>query len=160
MRHGFIALMLAATVGLATPATAKDIKIGDLTIDHPWARASAGKAKNGAAYLTIINKGYEADNLVKVVSPAARTASLHNNIMEGQIMKMVPVKAITARPGKPAMLKPGGLHIMLMGLKRPLKEGEMLPITLTFEKAGSVDVMFMVKKVGSMGGMDMKGMKH
>lgn len=152
---------LAAVVTLWTPnAHAGDYTVGDITASGPWARASAGKAKNGAAYVTqIVNNGNQVDRLVGVSTPAAKKASLHISKMEGGIMKMLPVKAIEVNPGEPAVLKPGGLHVMLMGLKAPLKEGDMFPMTLTFEKAGTVDVKVMVKKAGAMEGMMMEDMK-
>jgi copper(I)-binding protein len=139
-------------VAMAGPAPAGDtITVGDLTIAQPWARASAGKAKNGVAYMTLANKGTAKDRLVGATTPAARKASLHTHLMEGDIMKMRPVEAVEIAPGKSAVLKPGGLHVMLMGLKTPLKEGEAFPLTLTFENAGSVEVRVMVHKAGAMG---------
>lgn len=67
------------------------------------------------------------------------------------MMKMQPVKAVEVSPGKPTVMKPGGLHVMLMGLKSPLKEGTVFPLILTFEKVGVIEVRVMVMKVGSMG---------
>lgn len=152
MKHGISALILAATIAAAAPATAGDFTVGDLTISNPWARASAGKANNGAAYLMqIVNNGHDVDRLIAVATPAAKTAELHNHIMEDGIMKMRPVKAIEVNPGEPSMLKPGGLHIMMMNLQKPLTPGETFPMTLTFEKAGKIEVPVTVMEVGSMG---------
>lgn len=151
MKRGPLVLALTVAFAIVTSAMARDVHLGSLTVSHPWARASAGKAKAGAAYVTITNDGRQVDRLVKVASPIAGKARLHTNMMEGAVMKMRPVEAIEIGPGKPAVLKPGGLHIMLMGLKSPLKEGETFPMTLTFEKAGAVEVRVMVKKVGAMG---------
>jgi len=156
MKYGLFALMLVAALGLTNPAPAADFSVGDLTVSNVWSRASAGGAKNGVVYLMIANKGSETDRLVKASSPASKMVSLHTTKMEGDIMKMEPVEAIAVEPGKPVMLKPGGLHVMLMGLKAPLKEGEMIAVTLTFEKAGSVEVKSMVGKVGAMEGHTMK----
>ncbi|MFQ5618570.1 MAG: copper chaperone PCu(A)C [Rhodospirillales bacterium] len=151
MKRGPLVLALTVAFTIVTSAMARDVHLGSLTVSHPWARASAGKAKAGAAYVTITNDGRQVDRLVKVASPIAGKARLHTHMMEGHMMKMRPVEAIGIGPGKPAVLKPGGLHIMLMGLKSPLKQGETFPMTLTFEKAGAVEVRVMVKKVGAMG---------
>jgi len=156
MKYGLFAAMLVAAVGLANPAPAAEFAAGGMTVSNVWSRATAAGAKNGVVYLTIANKGSETDRLVKVASPVAKMAELHISRMEGNVMKMEPVEAIVAEPGKTATLKPGGLHIMLMSLKAPLKEGEMFPVTLTFEKAGSVEVKAMVGKAGAMEGHMMK----
>ncbi len=132
------------------PASAGDARLGDLAISQPWARASAGKTRAGAAYVTITNQGREVDHLMRAETPVAATASLHTHRMEDGIMKMRPVEAVEINPGAPTVMKPGGLHIMLMGLKAPLMEGETFPLTLTFEKAGSIDVRGMVERVGAM----------
>ena len=146
--RGLFALMMIAL--LAAPASAGDTRLGGLTIGQPWARASAGKARAGAAYVTITNLGREVDRLVKTETPVAATAALHTHRMEAGIMKMRPVKAVEINPGEPTVMKPGGLHIMLMGLSAPLKEGETFPLTLTFEKAGSIVVRGTVERVGAM----------
>lgn len=156
MKYGIFSLLIVAVLGLAWPAPAADFTVGDITVGNPWSRASAGPAKNGVVYLTIVNNGAAADRLVKAASPVAKMTSLHISRMEGEVMKMEPVEAIAATPGKPVELKPGGLHIMLMGLKAPLEEGQMFPVTLTFEKAGSVEVKVMVGKAGAMEGHAMK----
>jgi len=150
MKTRLTALILALTA-LTAPALAEDFRVGDLTLEQPWARASASKARAGAAYLSIINQGTRVDRLLGVSTPVAKQASLHTHLMEDGIMKMRPVKAIEVDPGAPTVLKPGGLHIMLMGLKEPLKEGTMFPLTLTFETAGTVEVRVMVQGAGAMG---------
>jgi hypothetical protein len=134
---------------LALPAFAHDYEIGELTVDHPWARASAGQMKTGAAYLTITNDGEQADRLIGLATPVAERAALHTVTMEGNIAKMRAVQAVEIKPGEPAVLEPGGVHIMLIGLRAPLEEGETFPITLTFEKTGKVDVEVIVFGVGA-----------
>ena len=126
---------------LATSAvSAHDAKLGKLSIVEPWARATIGQGKNGVAYLTVVNHGETADRLLAVTTPVARKAGLHTHLMEGGMMKMRPLEAIEVKGRASAILKPGSLHIMLMGLKAPLKEGATFPMTLTFERAGSVEV--------------------
>lgn len=147
MNHGLRGLALAAAL-LATPAAfAHDYTLGPLTIDHPWARASV--AANGAAYMTISTSGPEPDELIAAASPVAGKVELHTHIMEGDVMRMRPVRAIEVNVGEPAVLRPGGLHVMLIGLKAPLQEGETFPLTLRFERAGEITVDVAVQAVGA-----------
>lgn len=134
-------LVFAVLAGFPGLAVAADFTAGELRIEQPWARASATKAaKAGAAYLTVINLGVEPDRLIGATTPLAKKAGLHYVVIDQGVMKMLPVAAIEVSPGEPAVLRPGGLHIMLMGLQAPLVEGETFPLTLTFEKAGNVEV--------------------
>ncbi len=100
--------------------------------------------------MTITKEGREVDRLVKVASPVAKRAEIQPHVMEGGIMKTRPVEAIEVNPGEPTVLKPGGLLIMLMGSKAPLMEGEIFSLTLTFVKAGPVDIRVEVQKAGAM----------
>ncbi len=136
----------------AHPSLAQDMKHGGIMVEEAWARASAGPAKAGAAYLTLSTMGHDVDRLVEVKSDLANRTELHNHIMEGSVMKMVRVEGgIEVAPGTPTVLQPGGLHVMFMGLKKPFIEGEKLPLTLIFEKAGEVNVEFVVQGVGARG---------
>ena len=141
----FAAGLLAATA----PARAHDYKIGAIVIDHPWARATPVKV--GGAYMTLRNTGAAPDRLIKVASPAAETAEIHETKIEGGTATMRPAGALVLKPGATIELKPGGLHLMLMGLARPLKEGESLKLVLTFEKAGTIEVEAPVEKAGAPG---------
>ena len=157
MRNRFLALSTALAVcALAVAAAAADYTQGDLKIEHPWARASAGAAANGAAYMTIATSGAAADQLVKADSPVAAKVELHTHILDGDVMRMRPVSGITVNVGEPAVLRPGGLHVMLIGLKEPLKPGSQFPLTLTFEKAGTVVVQVDVEAAS----MPMEPMHH
>ncbi len=151
MRIRYVVMAAVAAFGLAGSAMAEDFRLGDLTVSQPWARASAGKAKAGAAYVAIANHGDAVDRLVKIATPVAKKAEIHTHTMDGGIMKMRRVMAIEVNPGAPTVFKPGGLHIMLMGLTRPLRQGERFPMSLVFEKAGAVEVEVTVRKIGSMG---------
>jgi len=152
-----LSALFVVAAALALPAAAHEYKLGDLEIVHPWARASAGEAKNGAVYLEIVNKGDTADRLIGAATSAAEHAELHTHISENGIMKMRPVEAIDIAPGEHIVLKPGGLHVMLMGLKGTLVEGVMFPITLVFEKAGSIEVEAEVASVATMHGKHGEG---
>ncbi len=131
---------LLATALLSNLAAAGDVTKGDLTIHKPWARASIGQAQAAAAYLTVMNKGSLPDRLVAAEGDVANRVELHTHMMQDGVMKMRQVDAIEVAPGEPAVLKPGGLHVMLMGLKAPLVEGKSFPLTLVFEKAGRVEI--------------------
>ena len=122
---------------------------GQIDVKDAWARATPGKAENGAAYVTIVSP--TADRLVSVSSPAAKKAGLHTMTMDGGVMKMRPLAGVDVPANEPVTLKPGGMHIMLQGLSEPLQAGKSFPLTLTFEKAGQREVEVAVEKPGAMG---------
>jgi len=124
-------------------------KVGAIVVEQAWARASL--TANGAAYVSLQNTGKSTDHLVSIRTPVANRAELHTHLMDKGIMRMRPLKAIELSPGAPAVMRPGGDHIMLMGLKRKLKEGERFPITLRFAKAGEITVMVTVFGPGASG---------
>jgi hypothetical protein len=123
---------------------------GDITIDDAFARASAGAAKVGGAFMTLRNSGATADALVGVKSPVAARAELHTHIQDGDIMRMRQVDAIDVPARGSVSLQPGGLHIMLIDLKQPLKQGEAFPLTLTFATAGTMTIEVPVKSQAEM----------
>lgn len=144
---------IGAALALLAPALAHahEYQAGGLTLAHPWARATPGGATIGAAYVEIKAKDGAADALVSASSPAAGRVELHTHIMDGDVMKMRQVEKIAVPAGGSAVLKPSGDHIMLFDLKAPLKEGDRLPLTLVFEKAGAVNVEATVEAVGAKG---------
>lgn len=133
-------LIAAALAGFPVLAHAQ----GQITVKEPHARATIGQAKVSAAYMTIETTAGP-DRLVAATSPVAGTVELHTHLHEGGVMKMRQVQAIELAPGKPAVLETGGYHIMMLDLKQPLKAGETIPLTLTFEKAGKVEVQVPVR---------------
>ena len=141
--------LLAAAASLLIAGSAW-AQTGQLQLTEAWARATPGKAETGAAYLTIVSP--VPDRLTAVATPEAQTAELHNMTMEGGVMKMRPLpNGVELPAGQPVTLKPGGTHIMLMGLKQPLKKGDTFPLTLSFEKAGTKEVTVAVEAPGAMG---------
>jgi periplasmic copper chaperone A len=138
---------LAFAAGLAVSTALA--QTGELQISSPWARATPGNAENGAAYVTILSPA--ADRLVSVLSPVAKKAELHTMSMAGMVMQMRPLAGLDIPAGQPVTLKPGGDHVMLLGLNRPLREGQSFPLTLTFENAGAREVMVAVGKPGAAG---------
>lgn len=132
---GVLILGLTGTAGAAGMA-----QVGEVMIHEAWARASLGNAPNSAAYMVLETEGTEPDRLVASSTPVAEKAELHSHSMEGGVAKMRPVEAVEVAPGAPTVLEPGGLHVMLIGLKQRLVEGETVPLTLVFEQAGEVTV--------------------
>lgn len=138
-----------AALLLVGNATADDYTLKALKIDHPFARATPPGATAGGAFLTIENKGAQPDRLVRVASPVAAVVALHQMTMDNGMMKMRATPAIDIKPGDKVELKPGGYHVMLTELKRPLKVGDTFPLRLTFEKAGSIEVSVRVEAIGA-----------
>ena len=153
------ALVALAALTFAGPALAHGFKAGSIEIEHPWARATADGAGNGAAYLVLKNEGKTADRLLSAASPAAAKVELHAHINDNGVMRMREVNAIDLAPDATVKLAPGGLHVMLLGLTEPLKKGKAVPLTLTFEKAGSVTVEVAVQGAGDLKA-DHEGMDH
>lgn len=150
---------------LAAPAYAQEVKAGDLVITQTWSRATPGGAKVAGGYLTIENKGATADRLIGGSGDVAGKIEVHEMAMNNGVMTMRPLdNGLTIDPGKTVKLAPGGNHLMFFDLKQPLKQGDKVPVTLEFEKAGKVSVSFDVQGVGAQspgagsGGMDMKKM--
>ena len=132
----------------ATTAFAQDAKIGAITIDHPWARATPGAVKNSAAFMTFDNKG-AADKLISVTGTIAKEIQIHSMITEAGVMKMREITALDIPANGKAELKPGGFHVMLIGIPDGLKEGTKFPLKLKFEKAGEVTVQVTAEKPGA-----------
>ena len=139
-------LAVAACLAIVGAASAQT---GQLEVSSAWARATPAKAETGIAYLTI--RSPAADRLVAVSSPVAKKAELNSMEMSGMVMKMRPLASLDIPAGQPVTLKPGGDHIMLIGLNGPLREGQSFPLTLTFEKAGAREVTVAVEKPGAAG---------
>ena len=118
-----------------------------VTVQEAWARASAGPATNGAAYVTVAG-GSQPDSLVGVSTSIAASAGVHETTHDDGVMKMRTVQAIPIIPGQTVTFAPGGYHIMLMGLKHPLMAGHSFPLTLNFARAGAVTVEVQVRGRG------------
>jgi periplasmic copper chaperone A len=164
----FAAALLAPTAPVALAQMSHDSshgmsgagdKMAGIKVTHAWARASAKTARTGAAYVTLENTGAMADKLVSASAPVADKAELHTHIKDGAIMKMREVASVEVGPHAKVMLKPGGLHIMMIGLKEQLVKGGHFPLTLDFEKAGKMTVDVAIEGPGAMGMEGMKDMK-
>jgi periplasmic copper chaperone A len=134
---------------LASPAIADGV-----VLDHPWSRATPPGAQVGAGYMTIKTTGNAADRLVSATSDIADKVEIHEMSMTDGVMKMRQIQGLDIPAGKPVELKPGGYHIMFIGLKQPLKVGDTFKGALIFEKAGKTPVEFKVEPMGAgAGGM-------
>lgn len=144
MRSMIFAVALALFATVAHAADTKPVA------EKGWSRATAAGQSVGAGFLTLRNPGDTADRLVSASSPAAAKVELHTHSNEGGVMKMRAVEGGLDLPAKGSVtLAPGGYHLMLMGLKAPLAEGQHVPVTLVFEKAGPVETMLMVGGAGA-----------
>jgi copper(I)-binding protein len=160
--------MLGVLAILTTPVFAHEFTVGSLKIGHPWVRATPKGASVGGGYLKITNTGTQPDRLVSGSSDAAAKFEIHEMSMDGGVMKMrMMPNGIVVKPGETVELKPGGLHVMFVNLKKPFVEGERIKGTLVFEKAGKVDVEYVVDKIaaqtsghGGHSGAPMGNMKH
>jgi hypothetical protein len=133
------------------------VSFSQVTIERPWARATAPGAKVAGGYMLIRNQAAAADRLVGASSPAAGRVELHVHVHEDGVMKMREVPGYDVPARGSFELKPGGAHLMFMEIKRPFKEGERIPVRLRFEKAGEVSAEF---HVGRLGGSAPPAHKH
>ena len=156
MTKSILLTAVALSLSLGGAAFAHDYKAGALKIGHPWSRATPGGAKVGGGYLVIENTGATPDKLIAVSAPGiSGRAEMHEMATTNGVMTMRPLDSgVEIAPGAKVEFKPGGYHIMFMELKQPLKQDERVKGTLTFEKAGPVEVEFKVEGMGARGGTD------
>jgi copper(I)-binding protein len=143
-------LTLVAALLFGLPLHAHQITAGDLEIIHPAIPAPFAGAKSAAGYMAIVNNGTEADRLIGAEAAFADRTMLHRTETSADgVATMTHVEVLEIPPGETVVLESGGYHVMFMGLKQTLTEGDLLPATLTFEKAGTVAVEFMVDPPGA-----------
>jgi hypothetical protein len=133
-------LFLAALLGTSLLANAHDYRVGELQIEHPWSRAMPPVAPTAAAYFVVRNRGADADRLLGVHTPLAGKAELHEHVHADGVMKMQQVQDVVVPAGGEARFEPMGYHVMLFNVRQQAKDGERFPLTLTFEKAGAIEV--------------------
>lgn len=139
-------LLALLLIALAVSARAEDT--ASIAITQPWSRATPPGVTVGAAYFGITNKG-NADTLLRVESPVAARVEMHTNVEKDGKMQMRPVPTVTVPAKGRLEFAPGGLHVMLIDLKQPLKEGARIPLTLVFEKSGAIHVEALVQGIGA-----------
>jgi periplasmic copper chaperone A len=137
-------ILFASVVLLPVTAFAQSA----IRVERAWSRA-APQAGVGALFMTVTDDG-AADQLVAVSTPVAERAELHESINDNGVMKMRPAEKLPVSPGKPLILAPGGYHVMLIGLKQQLREGDSFPVTLSFAKAGAVATQATVARAGAL----------
>jgi copper(I)-binding protein len=146
---GKLILALSLALAIGSQARAQTPGATTVAVEQPWARATPAGAKTGAAYATLINNGASADRLMGATTPLAEKVQFHKETEENGISRMRELRTVEVRPRAKVVFKPGDMHIMLVGLKQPLKQGEMFPLTLTFEKAGKIEVNVSIAGVGA-----------
>ena len=169
-RIHLIAVIVAATLSLAPSANAQGeppmgempvgepIVVGLLTITHSWSRATPPGAATGAGYLTISNAGVTSDRLLSVASPLAEIGEVHEMRMVADRMTMRPLEdGLVVPAGGTVVLQPGGFHLMFVQVGAGFVEGSVVPVTLTFETAGVVEIGLVVYPIGSGGPMEGAG---
>jgi copper(I)-binding protein len=166
-----IAYMLACCAAMfalaGASARAGDATAGDLVLTQAWSRATPSGAKIAGGYLTVENKGAAPDRLIGASGENIGKVEVHEMAMNNGVMTMRPLdKGLSIEPGKTVKLAPGGYHLMLMDLRQPFKQGDKVPLTLEFEKAGKVSLSLDVQGVGAQApgggaasGHDHSGMK-
>ncbi|WP_434631156.1 copper chaperone PCu(A)C [Chromobacterium sp. CV08] len=143
MKRFAAALFALCLSGLAA---AHSFQLGSIHIGHPWSRAMPLASPTGGVYLSLENQGKGADRLLSASTPRAASAELHTHVNDNGVMRMRKVEGgVEIAPGQTVKFAPGSYHVMLVGLKQPLKAGDRFPLTLNFEKAGSIVVDVVVQ---------------
>ena len=144
------AAIVATLLTAITAAKAHDYTVGDLKIGHPWTRVTPEGARAAGGFMTITNTGTKPDTLVGGTFVASETLEVHEMSMTDGMMKMRQLdKGLVIKPGETVELKPGSFHVMLIGMKQPLKDGETIKGTLVFERAGTIEVGYKVEPLGA-----------
>jgi copper(I)-binding protein len=139
--------LAAAALAWSAAALAQEGGTGAITVEQAWSRPTAASMPNGAAYMVLRNAGSGADRLVAATSEVAERVEPHTHIIDAQgVAMMRPVEGIEIPAGGQAELKPGGLHLMLLGLRAPLADGASFPLRLRFAEAGEVEVAVAIGK--------------
>lgn len=147
--RALLSFVISALLLSLPSAHAQTFSKGSIEVQAPWSRATPGGADVGAGYLAITNKGVTSDRLLSFTTEIAGQPEVHEMAMDGGVMKMRPLpKGIEIPAGATIKLEPGGYHLMLLKLKKPLVQGQRYKATLVFEKAGPIEVDFEVRAIG------------
>jgi periplasmic copper chaperone A len=167
--HKGLLIALALSAATAGAALAQDYMAGSIKVSQVWSREVPPASKVAGGFMTITNTGSEPDTLIGGSVAVAGKFEVHEMTMTDGVMKMRELKpGLVIKPGETVVLKPGSFHVMMMGLKEPLKAGKPIKGTLIFQKAGKIDVTYKVEPFGTKvpgdggqaiprAGMDMKG---
>jgi copper(I)-binding protein len=146
--HLIVTVLLALCVGSA--ARAQTSAASTIVVEQPFARATPKGAMTGAAYMTLLNNGASADRLVGATTPVADKVQFHQASEENGVSRMREVPSVDLEPGAKIVFKPGEMHMMIVGLKQPLVQGQTFPLALQFEKAGNIEVTVPIQGIGAM----------
>lgn len=155
----FLPLLLFA-ICVGANAQTRDYHLSRLHIMHPYARTTVANQLTGVVYMTIENKGDKADQLISMESPIAGSVEMHTMSMDGNVMRMRAIDSLELKPASTTAMKPGAYHVMLMGLKRPLKAGDRFPLLLRFKKSGEIGVAVLVEDMKADGNGGIAGHPH
>ena len=146
-------VLFASLILLAVLAACGGTQGADISVSDAWSRESPAMAHAGAVYMTLTNDGREDDALVGARSDVCETVELHESIMENDVMKMQPVEGgrIVVPAGASVELKPGGLHVMLIGMKQTMTPGDTFTLELEFEQSGAMELEVEIRDAGEMG---------
>lgn len=154
-------IISAAMLLISVSSHAHEYQAGEIRIDHPYARPTMPGQTSAGAYLRLENKGKDADKLVSVASSVAKSVEIHTMSMDGNIMRMREVPGIELKPSAIVEMKPGhGFHLMLIGIQQPLKTGDKIPLTLTFEKSGKAEISAWVEDKDSKAASEKPAHQH
>lgn len=148
-RYCAFLVLLVSALSAAQLSHAHSAKLGAIEIGHIWTRATAPGAKAASVYAPFRNTGTISDSLTGADTPVAERVEIHETHEENGVVKMRMLETLELPPGKPVAMRPGGKHLMLVGLKRPLKKDESFPLTLHFFRAGSIEVQVMAEDLGA-----------
>jgi periplasmic copper chaperone A len=161
MRHSahlIVTLLLVLCVG--STARAQTSVASKIVVEQPFARATPKGAMTGAAYMTLVNNGASADRLVGATTPVADKVQFHKETEDNGVSRMREVHSVDLEPGAKVSFKPGDMHMMIVGLKQPLVQGQTLSLALQFEKAGNIEVTVPIQGIGAMQHDNMDSMTH
>ena len=130
-------------------ASAHEYALGALKVVHPWSRATPQGATTAVAYMKLINNGATAIRLTGATSAAAQRVEIHEMSMDGGVMRMRPIRGLDIAPGATVELKPSGMHLMLIGLKRPIAQEDLIPVTLAFADGTALAIDVYVEAAGA-----------
>lgn len=146
-----ILIVYASLLLFASSVSAQHQGSGSIHVMSAWSRALPPVSENGAAYLTLKNYSEASDRLVGASSPVSARVEIHTHEMEAGLMKMRRLESVILNPGEYVKFEPGKRHLMLIGLKQPLRKGDSFPLTLEFEKAPTLEVVVTIESMGADG---------
>jgi copper(I)-binding protein len=143
-------VIVFASFLLISPIPAQQVTSANIVVTQAWSRATPSGSKVAGGYLAIENKALIADRLLSGSTVAAKKLEIHEMAVNDGVMTMRPVEnGLTIEPGRTVKFAPGGLHLMFVGLLAPLKQGDQTPVSLKFERAGEIKVLFEVQAMGA-----------